>query len=150
VYHVGYDGSGNSLTLANGASLFASNLWIGTTANARSNAVVVTDAGTRLDTPTLYVGNTSSWSQLNILNGGVVSNIYGYIGYEAASSNNSVLVSGAGSLWANSGGLLVGQDGSMNRLTVSTGGTVVVDGWLAVGGASSSNLRYFNWSQHRQ
>ncbi|MCX6910815.1 MAG: PEP-CTERM sorting domain-containing protein, partial [Verrucomicrobia bacterium] len=125
VYYVGYQGRGNSLTLSNGASLFASNLWIGAGPTAHSNAVIVTDVGTWLGIPDLYVGHTSSWSRLSILNGGTVVNSgSGYLGYDAVSSNNSVLVSGPGSLWANQM-LVIGYNGSSNRLEILAGGRVV-------------------------
>jgi T5SS/PEP-CTERM-associated repeat protein len=45
------------------------------------------------------------------------------IGAYSSSSNNSVLVTGEGSLWANSGTLSMGSAGG-NQLTISNGGTV--------------------------
>jgi T5SS/PEP-CTERM-associated repeat protein len=51
-----------------------------------------------------------------------VANTTGIIG--VFSSNNSALVTGAGSLWTNSGDLYVGNEGSGNSLVISNGGRV--------------------------
>jgi T5SS/PEP-CTERM-associated repeat protein len=49
----------------------------------------------------------------------------GYIGASSASSNNSVLVTGTGSKWTNSGNLTIGAGGAAgNTLTITNGGQV--------------------------
>lgn len=72
-----------------------------------------------------------------------MSNGYGYLGYEVGSSNNSVLVSGTGSVWTNHGELTVGRSSTSNRLTISNSGRVIsVNGYVGGvpgGGNGASN-----------
>lgn len=74
---------------------------------------------------------------LVVSNGGRVNNSLGNVG-SSSSSNNSVLVTGLGSVWSNSGGFaLAGMD---NSLRISGGGQVVVlNGFSTVGSISSSS-----------
>ena len=62
------------------------------------------------------VGNANVFDVLQIINSGVLSSSGdSYIGYTTASSNNSVLVTGSGSVWSNLGDIfLVGNKGSGN------------------------------------
>jgi T5SS/PEP-CTERM-associated repeat protein len=53
-----------------------------------------------------------------------VSDTTGFIGNTNTSLSNSVLVTGAGSLWTNSGALIIGNGGAGNSLTIN-GGKVV-------------------------
>jgi len=66
-------------------------------------------------------GNSASGS-LSISDGGVVTNVVGYIG-QLANSVGTVTVSGSGSAWNNSSYLYVGDYGS-GYLTISNGGSV--------------------------
>jgi T5SS/PEP-CTERM-associated repeat protein/autotransporter-associated beta strand protein len=75
-----------------------------------------------------------------ISNGGAVVNSTGYIGFNADSANNSVLVTGAGSTWTSSNDLLVGAEGSSNILVISSGGTVAnTYGYIGVATTSINN-----------
>ncbi len=49
----------------------------------------------------LYVGQNTSGNTLTIADGGRVESSGGHIGYDVGASNNSVVVSGAGSVWDN-------------------------------------------------
>ncbi len=71
------------------------------------------------------VGSNTFADVLLIRNSGVLSNGYGYLGYEVSSSNNSVLVTGVGSVWSNSADLYVGYSGADNSLVISNGGQVI-------------------------
>src|SRR5206468_1899889 len=71
-----------------------------------------------------YVGDTCSNNYLEINSGGSLTNTDGIIGNTATANNNSVLVSGPGSEWYNSGNLYAGNTGSVNRLTIQNGGRV--------------------------
>jgi len=76
-----------------------------------------------------YVGYIYSYATLVIENGGVLSNIPpGVIGYESAANKNSVLVTGSGSVWTNTGELDVGDLGAGNSQTISNGGAVYGSG----------------------
>src|SRR5207249_1613753 len=75
---------------------------------------------------------------LAVENGGLVTDDIGYIGLADASSNNTALVTGPGSLWSNAGALFIGNAGVGNRLIVSDGG-VVRNGSAILGNFSSAN-----------
>lgn len=80
------------------------------------------------------VGSNSFADVLLIQNGGVLSNTgIGYVGYETSSSNNSVLVTGAGSVWSNASYLVFGASGAGNSMVISGGGRVVVYNYAYVG-----------------
>ncbi|MBL7016354.1 MAG: hypothetical protein ISR84_02225, partial [Kiritimatiellales bacterium] len=124
---IGYYGSSNTLTIADGGLVQSSGTgYIGFQSTGNNNAVTVTGSdsvwyiGTKL-----YVGASGSDNTLVITNGGwVQNNDYGYVGFNAGSDNNAVTVTGAGSLWSNSSNLTVGVEGSGNTLTIANGGTV--------------------------
>ena len=121
---VGYDGAGNTLTIANSGTVYDAYCQIGM--GGISNAVTVTGAGSVWkNSSDLYVGNSSAGNTLTITNGGTVDNGYGYIGYSSSAWNNAVTVTGAGSVWSNSAGLIVGGwHNSGNTLTIANSGTV--------------------------
>ncbi len=87
---------------------------------------------------TLTIGNTGSFNQLVVTNGGaIISAGTNYIGNSSTSSNNSVLMTGAGSVWSNSSLLVFGNNGAGNRLTIANGGQIS-DSNTVVGIASGS------------
>ena len=101
------------------------------TSGTSNNFVLVTGAGSLwTNSGDLTIGVDGSYNTLTISNGGTVANGYstngGVIGLNADSSNNSVLVTGSGSLFSNSGSLSIGYDGSSNSLVISNGGAVNV------------------------
>jgi outer membrane autotransporter protein len=93
-------------------------------------------------TRNLVVGYNGAGSGLVITNGATVSNANGYIGWGTGSFNNSVQVSGANSLWANTGGgFYVGMYGSPTNLSYAPGNNnlSVEDGaWVFVGEATTN------------
>jgi T5SS/PEP-CTERM-associated repeat protein/autotransporter-associated beta strand protein len=72
---------------------------------------------------------------LGITGGGALSNVNGYLGYDAADSG-TVTVDGPGSSWINSAGLFVGYQGS-GTLNITNGGTV---------SNTNGNIGYFGGS----
>jgi T5SS/PEP-CTERM-associated repeat protein len=73
-----------------------------------------------------YIGATNSFNQFSLINGASLSDTNGYpvfVGYNAGANNNSVFVSGSGTIWDQSsgGGVYVGDLGSGNSLTISAG-----------------------------
>ena len=89
----------------------------------------------------LYVGSNSSFNQLLITNGAVLTNtLGGGIGLFAGANSNLALLSGAGSTWNMGSGLYVGGSGSGNQLVVSNGAFVLNGGEGHIGdGFGSSN-----------
>jgi T5SS/PEP-CTERM-associated repeat protein len=71
-----------------------------------------------------YVGNTNFNDVLLIQSTGVLSNDSGFLGYDVGSSNNTVLVSGAGSAWTNDSNLTIGGSADGNQLIITNGGIV--------------------------
>ena len=143
----------NGAVVINGSSIDSIGSVIGLNASARSNRVMVVGAGSRWNNVgagdpiyighnSFYIGQSGSWNELDILNGGVVTNWQGVIGYNSSSSNNLVLVSDPGSAWKNAT-LIVGNSSSQNTLIVTNGGKVF-SGNSGVGenahGISSNNV----------
>ncbi|MBE0580113.1 autotransporter domain-containing protein [Devosia sp.] len=95
---------------------------------------------------TIYVGNEGT-GELNIEDGGAVSNTYGFVGDDAGSVGTAN-VDGMGSTWINSQSLVVGNSGS-GTLNITDGGAVSsnagyvgnsssADGTVTVDGTGSS------------
>ena len=132
---VGYKGSNNVLTVANQALVSAPELTAGSEENTRNNRIVV-DGG-RVDVSSrLLVGMQGFGNQLTVKNGGqlrVASNSFDYvyqgynsvIGWGGYSSNNTVTVTGSGSVWSNAFGIEVGYSGYDNQLSIQDGGQVL-------------------------
>src|SRR5690606_1722217 len=78
----------------------------------------------------LSVGQTGSGT-LDILNGGLVSSLQGFIGNSEGSSG-TVSVNGVASEWINSGAIAAGAAGS-GALAISGGGSVSAGGITAIG-----------------
>src|SRR5258705_13636121 len=108
---VGTNGSFTLLVLSNNALLTNSaNGVIGRNANAKSNEVQLLSPSARwLMGSALQVGSSGSFNRLTISNGAVVADVDGFLGHDPGASNNVALVTGAGSLWTSSDGLLVGH-----------------------------------------
>jgi len=140
--YVGFGGAGNQLTIANGGQAVSSNGYVGDLPSSSNNVVLVTGSGSVWSNSfELYVGEMGPSNLLTIANGGHVVNSYGFLGDFTSSSNNVVLVTGAGSIWSNRNALYVGNYGAGNQLTIANGGQVVDgNGELGVWASSSNNV----------
>ena len=141
--YVGYDGSGNTLTIANGGTVLNNDLGrIGYDPGANSNTVLVTGAGSLWNVANqIVIGeDVNTGNNLSILNGGRVISDSGLIGdYSSGSYRNWAQVSGAGSLWSNRTFLVVGNFGFGHTLTIANGGTVLdADGYVGAGASSNT------------
>jgi T5SS/PEP-CTERM-associated repeat protein len=137
--YVGNSGSSNSLVISNAGRVNDSNAYIGfdVTGNPSNNSVTVTGTNsTWSNSGNLYVGFEGSNNSMVISNGGKVADGNGYIGHTNTSSNNSVLVTGIGSLWSNRVTLTIAAS---NTLTVANGGTVVAGGGITNSGTLTGN-----------
>ncbi|MEI6165669.1 MAG: hypothetical protein WCS52_00590 [bacterium] len=119
---IGVVGDHNQLTIANSGLVVNTTAFIGSPVAASNNTVLVTGAGSVWSNSSyIYVGVSGMDNQMTISNGGTVYNSLCRIGQSTDSaSNNTVLVTGAGSVWANGGDLEMFRTGS--RVTVSDGG----------------------------
>jgi T5SS/PEP-CTERM-associated repeat protein/autotransporter-associated beta strand protein len=139
---VGLDGSGNSLVISNGGKV--SNAYsqfgavIGLNTDSSNNSVMVSGPQSLMNNALGIInGSGGSGNILVISNSGVVASGYGVISSTSLSSNNSVLVSGSGSLWTNINTLTVGAEGN-GTLTLANGGTVVA-AFLTIASQSGSS-----------
>ena len=91
------------------------------TANSQTNTI----SGVASNWAGAYtVGSNYVFDALQITGGGVLSNGNGRLGYTTSSSNNSAVVSGAGSTWSNAATFSVGYYNSGSSLVISNGGKV--------------------------
>ena len=141
--YVGYDGSSNSMVISNGGRVANEDGIIGLRTNSSNNSVLVTGSNSLwTNSGGLSVGEGGSGNSLTVADGGTVASDSGIIGsYDTyTSSNNSVLVTGSGSLWTNNSDLVVGADISGNSLVISNGGKVAnTDGFIGDTPFSSNN-----------
>ena len=99
-----------------------------------SNAVAGVDGvGSTWTTGDLFVGN-NGYGRLNITGGGAVSSINGDIGHVGSGPTriSEVNVDGLGSVWANSGNLMIGYGFTDCMLNISNSGLVSVGGALTI------------------
>src|ERR1051325_1885126 len=73
---------------------------------------------------TFIVGNSGPFNYLEINSASSVSNGVGIVGNQIGASNNTVFVTGGGSVWTNVGRLTIGETGSVNQLIVTNGAVV--------------------------
>ncbi len=140
---IGAFSSGNSLVISNQGKVVTGDglvlngdAFIGDESSSSNNTVLVTDNGSVWSNQTFtFVGRFGSGNSLVISNQGRVVNDQGEVGSDAGSSNNSALVTGAGSVWDNRDNLIVGGEGIGDTLTIA-GGSVLAS--LAVIGDASS------------
>ncbi|MCX6899788.1 MAG: autotransporter-associated beta strand repeat-containing protein [Verrucomicrobia bacterium] len=153
---VGNQNLSNVMTVANGATLLmlgsnvSSGTFIGNAAadgpsGAHYNQLVITGAGTLFtNMNTLEIGNAGSFNAFVISDGAQVFSGTGgnnrvRLGTGALASNNTMLVTGSGSLLQTVVGLVVGEGGFGNQLTIANTGTVVEAGTTYAGAGGGSN-----------
>jgi len=111
------------------------------TANFQTNIVDGTASGGF----NYIVGSNTFADVLLIRNKGSVNDNSGYVGYEVGSSNNTVVITGSGSVWQNgfffTDHLYIGYSGAGNSVIISNRGSLYVPSISTVVGvnASSSN-----------
>ncbi|NUN93863.1 MAG: PEP-CTERM sorting domain-containing protein, partial [Verrucomicrobiae bacterium] len=116
------------------------------TASSQGNQVFIADSGSvwHASGGVFTVGEEGGNNTVTISNGGVLYSGAAYLGAVSpnryAASNNTALVSGAGSLWTNSS-LTVGHGGGNNTLILRDGGRVVSgSGTIGLNTGAASNL----------
>ena len=138
--HVGSSGAFNRLIIADGGRVIGNGL-IGYATNANNNSVLVTGTGSTWGA-SVTVGYSGSSNSMTITNGGLVRNVsaaIATIGMNTGANNNSVLVTGSGSLWSNWSVSHIGGQGSFNSLTITNGGNVI-NAFCTIGfGTGASN-----------
>ncbi|MCE9543158.1 MAG: autotransporter domain-containing protein [Verrucomicrobia bacterium] len=125
----GENSYGSKLTVCDGAIVTSSTTYIGAFDTpgyySSNNAVLITGGAAWTNSGSFYIGQSGSMNSLVISNAGLLVNAGdSIIGDNITANNNSVLVTGVGSLWTNSGDISVGFYGSANSLVISNGGVV--------------------------
>jgi len=142
--NVGYAGNG-SLTVSNGANVTSGNVSLGVFRGS-SGSILIDGAGSKLTSSgNLNVGGifkplpqNGGNGSLTVSNGAhLTTSRNAFLGYSFLSSGR-VLITGAGSVWANSGNLYVGNSGNGN-LTILDGGNVATSGDGSLGNVSGGN-----------
>ncbi len=137
---VGQDGVGNQIVVTNGGVVRGNRGFLGVFFTSSNNLAVVTGAGSLwTNQAELYVGDGGVGNRLVVSDGGVVHNTTGTVGNISGADSNLVLVTGAGSLWTNSGSLRIGNDGAFNQLVVNAGGAVRAGAAVSLGNALGAN-----------
>ena len=144
--YVGNTGSVNQVTIQAGGQINCVQGFIGNDPAAVSNKVVVSDANSLWsNSQTLTIGAGGSFNQLIVTNGGRVNSGLGVqssiVGNSSGAIGNTVLVTGANSLWNCGGQLMLGVGGAGSRLTIEGGGRVNnVDGQIGRQSTSTNNV----------
>ncbi len=127
--YMGYElgSTGGELNILDGGTVNNSKSYIGCQWGSAGTVNVSGVGSTWNNSSHLYLGYGSrNNSELNITNGATVSNANGYVGYNPAheTGRSTVIVSGAGSTWTNSGSLQVGVYAGDGVLNITDGATV--------------------------
>ena len=141
---VGNTGPFTLLVITNGAMVTntSGTSAIGNGAAANTNRLVVTGAGSVLNNlGTIYVGVAGSANELDILNGGLLSDVNSAVGNNPSGSGNLAVISDPGSVWTNTSSLYVGNNSSRDTMIVTNGGKVFSNqGGVGQNGNGSNNV----------
>ena len=131
--YVGLNGPGNSLVISNGGKVVCTQGYVGSNPGSDGNRAMVVGANSVwTNSADFYVGYFGAGNSLVISNGGRVFSSNGSVGRTASSQSNSVMVTGAGSVWVNRTNVYVGCFGAGNSLVVSNSARVS-DDWGTIG-----------------
>lgn len=124
--YIGNQGYANRLIITNGGRVYGTEGRVGSFSAFDNLAIVTGSDSLWQNSGDMIVGRQMSGNNhLIVSDGGTVRNANGYLGmFNANTDTNKVTVTGAGSVWTNSGTLIVGNEGSFNELTIADGGKV--------------------------
>jgi T5SS/PEP-CTERM-associated repeat protein len=137
--YVGSGGSNNVLTIADGGTVRGASGVIG--AGGRYNAALVTGEGSIWSNGTVFVGTSGPYSRLTIADGGKVFGGLTRMGNTSASSNNTAVITGAGSTWYSSS-LEISHGAPGSGVILGTGGVAAVSGtaYVKTGGYVTNHV----------
>ena len=122
VINVGFGGAGNTLGILSNGTVNATSVRIG---GYGANNTLALNGGTLNATNDLVVGYFTAGNALDVTAGGSATAGSITVGLDAAASNNTVLVSGTGSVLQTAGLVYLGESGSSNSLAIEGGGKVL-------------------------
>ena len=118
IFHLGFRGNGNQLTVSNGARMLAQTFNLGSVFS-HDNQALITGPGTLLDS--LQIGVGGRGNRVSISDGASFLVDTVSVGNNGSSRDNELLVTGPGSLWR-SHILKLGTISSGHRLVLTNGG----------------------------
>ena len=122
-----------------GGRMTGGNSFIGDDPAMGGNSVLVTGSGSVWSNAgDVVVGNKGPGNRLTVRDGAGAIDARCSVGYSISASNNTVQVSGGGSIWSNRLYLVFGVCGSGNQLTIDGGGRVVC-GRTTIGAVGGCN-----------
>ena len=134
---VGYNGGSNLLRVTSGGTVVSGDGRLGfNNVNSRNNLAIVEGTGSLWNAGTsLTLGSTSAGpsNRVSVIDGGTLLSGNAAIGQVASTFNNSVTVSGTGSVWRAAGTITAGAAASSNNfMLVTDGGLVESSGLVTV------------------
>jgi T5SS/PEP-CTERM-associated repeat protein len=165
---IGRDSSFNRMLITNGALLNGGGVVLGEYPTACSNSLVLS-GGSRWIMPSGFIsmGGTGACNRIEVTGGAALLTSQTRLSFDPASTNNELIVAGAGSVWTNisslhlgyvnaggghravvaDGGLLVNTlavigsqpSSSNNQMLVTGAGTACINANLQIGGSGSGN-----------
>jgi T5SS/PEP-CTERM-associated repeat protein len=106
--------------------------------HGETGQVVTVDGTNRTLLVDFVIGETGPDNVLNVVNGGVLNNVDGFVGLGASADGNQANVTGAGSSWNNAEWNL-GFFGADNRAMITAGGKITSEGDAFIGRASGAD-----------
>lgn len=138
---VGTNGSFTTLIITNAGTVTNTGIGvIGQNSSARTNRVIVTDASSVWSMGGNLNMGLGPYGVLMVTNGGRVENNFGNMGFNSvASTGVTAIVTGNNSVWTNRSILNIGHSGPLNRVTVTSGGTLGCGSGINIGNGGASN-----------
>lgn len=145
ILYVGSAAKNNTMTVSAGAQMSGGGVELGAGGGGSSNnMVIVTDTNTTWNLiDVLEVGVAAPNNTLIISNAAQIvdAGTTTLLGQQAASTNNTVIVDGTGTVWSTATGgshVTVGNGGPFNSVTVKNGGELISSG-VNIGAASTAS-----------
>ncbi len=140
---IGSSGAKTLMVVSNGAQVYTTNINLGNLSGANINHLFFSDPNTVLQSAdsTLIVGMAGASNLFTIANGAVATFATGIVGNASTASTNTVIITGSGSIWSNSGSMFIGMTGVAASVILTNGGALVsTNVILGAQSGSSGNL----------
>ena len=122
---VDIDGRDNSCTVSNGPTVYSAELRASGEDSNTPVRIVLDGTNTQwFCAGRVVAGLSTSYGFITVANGARLTSAAGMIGQEGYDEGNSIVVTGPGSIWSNSGPVTVGRSGDDSSLIVDQGGKV--------------------------
>lgn len=137
---LGQGAGNNTLTISNGADLYAGSILVGDTASASGNRIIVTGAGSTITNSGAFVlGGSGANNELLLTNASFNQNGNMLIGSNSAGNAVNIY----GSTFSNVNDLIIGGQGGGNSVNLRDGSAVMYVGSDLLVGSNSANNALF-------